>query len=433
MNKPKKRLIVCCDGTWQKLASPYPTNVVKIAQGIKPSSGKGISQMVFYDQGVGAESIESNVFTWVNDITNVIGGAFGIGIDNNIQEAYRFLSLNYEESDEIYLFGFSRGAFTVRSLAGLIHCSGGLLSLPNIREAPFAYDLYKDSKLTFKEKEMFRKLPIPFEYKDNVKDINKCRKEALKIYSDRQNLSLEKAKEDTNETEQDLAQKEEKVKKVLKKYGLSKREDGNIRQPVKITLIGCWDTVGSLGIPPGIPFLSDWIWINKKYQFHNIQLSPIIQHALHAVSIDEKRKVFDVTLMERNVNSEEQTLSEVWFPGTHGSVGGGTFKEKGLSNSALQWMVTEIGNLSLGLELDLEKSEDSFDFDHKCPFDNNPGLFGLWGLFRLAVKEREIHPNLFTSIHESAETKLSDDELNPRYCPTNLHKYKEKLKEGMDG
>ncbi len=422
-----KRLIVCCDGTWQKLKSEYPTNVVKIAQGILPSSRKDeIAQIVFYDEGVGTDIVDDDsIFSWVNTVLRVIGGAFGSGIDNDIQESYRFLSLNYEPGDEVYLFGFSRGSYTVRSLAGLINCSGGLLSLPLIRETPFVYDLYKDTTLTLKEKEKLRKLPIPFKYIENADVIKKCREEAFNIYRDRKNLSFEEARKDTKEATDDLNQKENNVKEVLKKYKLSERKDEGIRQPAKITLLACWDTVGSLGLPEGIPFLSDWV--NKNLKFYDTTLSHIIEHALHAVSIDEKRKVFDVTLMEKNPDSEKQTLSEVWFPGTHGCVGGGTFAEKGLSNSALQWMVNEIRDLSLGLEIDLEKSEDSFDFDYECDFDNDPGLFGLWGLFGLAVKEREIPVNPFTQIHESVESRLNSDSLKPPYKPVNLVEYKKEL------
>lgn len=416
-----KRLIVCCDGTWQKLKSEYPTNVVKIAQGIKPSSEDGTAQIVFYDEGVGTDIVDDDsIFSWVNTVLRVIGGAFGSGIDNDIQEAYRFLSLNYEPGDEIYLFGFSRGSYTVRSLAGLINCSGGLLSLPLIRETPFVYDLYKDTTLTLKEKEKLRKLPIPFKYIENADDIKKCREEVFKIYRDRKNLSFEEARKDTKKATDDLNQKENNVKNVLDNYKLSERKDKDIRQSANITLLACWDTVGSLGLPEGIPFLSDWV--NKKLKFYDTTLSHIIEHALHAVSIDEKRKVFDVTLMEKNPDSEKQTLSEFWFPGTHGCVGGGSFEDKGLSNLALQWMVNEIRHLSLGLEIDLEKSEDSFDFNHESPFKNDPGLFGLLGL-----KEREIPVNPFTQIHESVESRLNSDSLNPRYEPINLVKYKKEL------
>ena len=139
--------------------------------------------------------------------------------------------------------------------------------------------------------------------------------------------------------------------------------------------------------------------------------------------------------MEKKPNSGEQTLSEVWFPGTHGSVGGGEFKEKNLSNAALGWMVNEIKRLSLGLDIDLKNSEDSWSaiknkedqwiYDPaECEFNPDPGWFGFLGL-----KEREIPPNQFTKIHESVETRLNADNLNPRYNPTNLVEYKNKLEE----
>jgi uncharacterized protein (DUF2235 family) len=96
-----KRLVVCCDGTWQNLTRPYPTNVVKIAQAIKPSDREGVPQLVFYLEGLGtgydinvAEGQDDNKF--LNDLDKLRGGAFGFGIDNNIQDAYRFLCLNYD-------------------------------------------------------------------------------------------------------------------------------------------------------------------------------------------------------------------------------------------------------------------------------------------------------------------------------------------------
>ncbi|NER78506.1 MAG: DUF2235 domain-containing protein, partial [Leptolyngbya sp. SIO1D8] len=98
-----KRLIVCCDGTWQKLDSAYPTNVVKLAQAIKPLDKMGVQQVVYYDAGVGTGG----------GLDTLLGGGLGKGIDKNIEDAYLFLCLNYVSGDEIYLFGFSRGAYTV--------------------------------------------------------------------------------------------------------------------------------------------------------------------------------------------------------------------------------------------------------------------------------------------------------------------------------
>ncbi|PSR15767.1 DUF2235 domain-containing protein [filamentous cyanobacterium CCP3] len=134
----KKRLVVCCDGTWQDLfhrRNKCPTNVVKIAQSIKPFASDNIQQIVYYSEGIGvAEGFIERFF----------GGAFGRGIDKRIQDAYLFLCFNYTAGDEIYLFGFSRGAYTARSLAGLIY-NCGLLPRQNIGESRKVYEFYRNS------------------------------------------------------------------------------------------------------------------------------------------------------------------------------------------------------------------------------------------------------------------------------------------------
>ena len=123
-----KRLIVCCDGTWQKTDSLYPTNVAKLIQAIPVSS----ENLVFYGEGVGTGDLADRI----------LGGALGWGLDKNIQDAYRFLSSNYAAGDQIYLFGFSRGAYTVRSLVGMIRAVG-MLPSSGIRQIPEAYKAYQ--------------------------------------------------------------------------------------------------------------------------------------------------------------------------------------------------------------------------------------------------------------------------------------------------
>ncbi|MEH0509694.1 DUF2235 domain-containing protein [Streptomyces sp. B21-106] len=107
-----KRLIVCCDGTWNFADQPSRTNVTKVALSVRPQDGD-ITQRVYYHSGVGTNRRE-----------RLRGGAFGVGLSRNIVDAYRFLVDNYEPEDQLYLFGFSRGAFTARSLAGLVRNSG---------------------------------------------------------------------------------------------------------------------------------------------------------------------------------------------------------------------------------------------------------------------------------------------------------------------
>jgi uncharacterized protein (DUF2235 family) len=133
-----RRLIVCADGTWnrpdQKAGGvEAPTNVVKLAWAIAPVDSKGVSQIVHYLSGVGTESIEGKLF----------GGAFGTGLDDHIRDCYRFLIHNYIPGDELYLFGFSRGAYTVRNLAGLLRNSG-LLTLDSADHEGEAVSLYRD-------------------------------------------------------------------------------------------------------------------------------------------------------------------------------------------------------------------------------------------------------------------------------------------------
>jgi uncharacterized protein (DUF2235 family) len=114
-----KRLVICCDGTWNRAdhedkdGKPCVTNVIKIATRVAKRDG-GTLQIVYYDQGVGTG----------NTLDRFSGGAFGQGLAENINDAYRFLVANYEPGDEIYLFGFSRGAFTARSIGGMIRKCG---------------------------------------------------------------------------------------------------------------------------------------------------------------------------------------------------------------------------------------------------------------------------------------------------------------------
>jgi len=107
-----KNIIICSDGTWQSPESGTATHVLRLAEGIAPEDVSGHKQVVFYDWGVGSEGDKFS------------GGITGKGIDKNIQDCYRFVVHNYEPGDGLYLFGFSRGAYTVRSLAGLIRNCG---------------------------------------------------------------------------------------------------------------------------------------------------------------------------------------------------------------------------------------------------------------------------------------------------------------------
>jgi uncharacterized protein (DUF2235 family) len=110
-----KKLVIFCDGTWNE-PTKRGTNVVRMLQATEFADENGKPQLTHYIAGVGTRR-EDEKF---------VGGAFGLGISENIKNAYAFIVSNYEVGDEIYLFGFSRGAYTARSIAGLIHNLGVL-------------------------------------------------------------------------------------------------------------------------------------------------------------------------------------------------------------------------------------------------------------------------------------------------------------------
>lgn len=151
-----KRIAVFCDGTWNtpdkmEDGKYCQTNVVKMANALEPKSEDGKVQKLYYDTGIGSEG---------GILKRVFDGATGTGISENILQAYRFLIKNYEPGDEIFLFGFSRGAYTVRSLSGLIRNSG-ILKMEYIDKIQRAYNIYRSRKATYQPREveatLFRK------------------------------------------------------------------------------------------------------------------------------------------------------------------------------------------------------------------------------------------------------------------------------------
>ncbi len=128
-----KKIIICCDGTWNSPDQGTPTNVFKLKAALSETDSNGVEQRVFYDVGVGADS---------GFIDKYVAGATGMGISKNIKDCYEFLAENYQEGDEVYCFGFSRGAYTVRSFAGFV--SGyGLLARQKLDQFDLLYDLYR--------------------------------------------------------------------------------------------------------------------------------------------------------------------------------------------------------------------------------------------------------------------------------------------------
>ena len=137
-----KRIVICADGTWnqrdqvdKETKKRRPTNVTKVARAVLSRAANGTDQIVYYHDGVGTSG----------GLDRFTGGAFGRGIEDNIRELYRFLVYNYDPGDELYFFGFSRGAFTVRTLAGFMN-KVGLTQKDDDYYVPEIYACYEGSK-----------------------------------------------------------------------------------------------------------------------------------------------------------------------------------------------------------------------------------------------------------------------------------------------
>jgi uncharacterized protein (DUF2235 family) len=301
-----KRFVICFDGTWQKLRQPKPTNIALIARSVAHthtlSDGEKIPQIVIYTQGVGSNTDalgDSGFFDGLHEWFNqMLGGVFGDGLEDNIVDTYLRLAFNYEAGDEIYIFGFSRGAFCARSFAGLIG-SAGIVSRLHAERAWDAFRLY-------------RTRPSP---------------KATQLEKDDYEMSR---------------------REFRKKYGKGLRAaDGTRVQsdaPPPIAYLGIFETVGQRGLPSAFGGLARSL--NKQFGFHDMTIGENVLAARHAVAIDENRLGFPPTLWEgvedankrAHCDPKRRHYQQRWFVGTHGDVGGG--EGSALSAAPLKW-VTE--------------------------------------------------------------------------------------------
>ena len=222
-----------------------------------------VDQIKYYHPGVGT--------TWR---TRILGGMFGMGLSKNIRDGLLWLAQHYRPEDEIFVFGFSRGAYTARSLVGLIRKCG----------------IPRQSAKEFSARTILGLVDT-----------------AYKIYRDRQ-WSVDSTPADS-------------FRKTYSWPG------------TKIKFVGVWDTVGALGLPiHEIWFGSDY------YRFHDTGLSAIVENAFHAVALDEHRPDFMATMWDLNKPvAPGQTVEQRWFAGAHADVGGG-YKNGTLSQLPLRWM-----------------------------------------------------------------------------------------------
>lgn len=386
-----KRIAIFCDGTWNRSDAAHPTNVVRLAQAVKHTADDGIKQEVFYVMGVGTGRGSTRL---ARGIDTVFGGVMGAGLVENIEDAYRSLVFAYEPGDELYIFGFSRGAYTARSLAGLIRSCG-----------------------------------IP--PRGNVHRIG----EAMTRYRSR-----------GDHTHPDDP-KSFLFRSDFAPYTATSQEEWNWRLKTRpalcvklaVNYVGVWDTVGALGVP------GHWLTarlFNKGHQFHDADLSSMVTCARHGIAIDEHRKTFPPALwspklgdmnkaalgVEKDMTLDPGTRDDwpyrqEWFPGDHGSVGGGGDRQ-GLSAFACEWIAE--GARNAGLEMHepvLNEVRNARNIREELTNKTDVGL--MTKVMRMSAVDRE-GPDRVEDVSQVTLDRIACDK---DYQPKTLSKVLRKLQE----
>lgn len=278
-----KRIIVCSDGTGNTAIKGRGTNVFKLFEAVDLGSHRFdpdvTPQIAIYDDGVGTENVKP---------LKLFGGATGWGLSRNVKHLYKELARVYDPGDEIYMFGFSRGAFTVRTLVGLIGTCG-LIDPERLNPRTFG-SLQSTVKKAYRA---YRRCYRPWLWR---------------LFAT-----------------------------PSKNAGTSFKARFSVPGDVKIRFVGVWDTVDAVGLPF---HLSDVLNATiYQFKFPDYKLSPLVQRGCHALSIDDQRQSFHPLIWQESPG-DQQRISQVWFAGSHANVGGG-YPKQGMSLVTLDWLLTE--------------------------------------------------------------------------------------------
>ena len=275
-----RNVVVCCDGTANEFAQDR-TNVVKLYYALEQERP---DQIAFYHPGLGTMEPAGALTPVARQVTRVLGMAVGYGLPNDIRDAYTFLVNHLQDGDQLYLFGFSRGAYTARAVCSLLKMYG-LIRPGNDPLVPYAVRMMM-AIATIREKQQ--------------------RNQA----GNEENAALHK-----------YFQLAEDFKNAM------------CRRECCPHFVGVWDTVSSVGWkdnPLKLPYSAD---------------NPDIHIGRHAIAIDERRAFFRTNRWMPSQEGRDhgpRDLKQVWFAGVHCDVGGGYPEaESGLSKFALEWMLTE--------------------------------------------------------------------------------------------
>ena len=338
-----KRIILLSDGTGNSAGKVWRTNVWRVFESLDLTSSQ---QIAFYDDGVGTSSFKPFA---------ILGGAFGFGLKRNALDIYKFACRNYRshldylaleaaaakaenreekygphQSDDIFGFGFSRGAFTMRVVNGLI-CHQGLVK-------------YRT------EEELDRKVAVA--YRAHRAESFKSRFQVEWVFRQLRNIFV------------------------------SAKHDKNQRQVDHIAFLGLWDTVAAYGLPIDemTRGVSRYLW---PLELPDRQLNPLVRKACHALSLDDERTTFHPLLWDESPETDPKRITQVWFAGVHSNVGGG-YPDDSLAHVSLTWILSEARSRGLTLKAAPGADPDAFtrvrstqDKDGRI-YDSRNGLGGYY-------------------------------------------------------
>lgn len=379
--RKQQRLVVCLDGTWNNRDDT--TNVLHhfafALEGDRPSTNSVVAQVKYYHEGVGTGVLDG-----------ITGGAFGFGLEKNVREAYDWLVEHYHDADdqlaadEIYIFGFSRGAYTARSLVGFIATFGLLrhgapLSVNQLWEDYCILGREREHRTGFWDKH-FSGAPV------GIRRINDLIMDPWYI----EWFEKKRARDliGSQRTNGDRVPGQKVGDLNLREWLLVRWS-----RRVRITYLGVYDTVGALGIDalaiPGVR--------SKLAMHNNMRATTLVQHCRHALALDEHRPSFShtpfleyrghavdgqrVAMQETHAPESESTpetrektaeywteahnkwrqrIEQRWFVGAHSNIGGG-YPDNALAQRPLQWLLE--GASDVGLECE----KFSFSRPHEMP------------------------------------------------------------------
>lgn len=353
-----RNLVVCLDGTRNE-PETGTTNVIRVF-GI---AAKDDNQLVYYDPGVGTLGARSATTRAGKTLTRINGLLMGHGVKENVEEAFRFLMHNYRSGDRIFIFGFSRGAYTALALTGMLR-TVGLLRPEADNLVPYATKLYARSG------------------------------------------------------EEDHTRAEEDAFWQLRTWFNSSfgNPDFPDRFGRQIHFLGIWDAVKAVG----------WLNWRAKFQEARWPFTrkvPNVRHGRHALAIDERRRHYPEYRFDRHeVRKPGGRLREMWFAGVHSDVGGTFRDDHRLSDLALKWMLDEAIEVDLRIDAGAYKEHLGIAPGEELPDEHSLGkihrngfgwaVLGFGWLRRLIQRGDEVHPSVYTRI---AATKGVADAYEPNF------------------